>query len=468
LNDLSCQAISDIRKLGRGIIASLRSGRRILTSLTATVMRGGWTRYNVFSGTNTWDEIRITVLGLMGRFPLILGPDIAEYERRFAQATDTKYAFSFASGRMGLYAILEALELSVGDEIIIPAFTCVVVPNALIYKGVRPVYAEIDPETYNIDVSKLESRVTPKTRAIIAQHTFGLVCDIEGILEIAERHKLIVIEDCAHALGATHKGRKVGSLGLTAYFSTDHSKVISTSTGGMVVTNDSALASKMAQLQDKTPFLRKKYVRKILWTFVIEYCLFHPRVCLIGSYIHSWLGNRGRLGYFLDELELAKPTEYPYPARLSNVQAMIGIRQLDKLSENIGWRRTLAGLYDDEMKCKQEFLGKDLTNHVFLRYTFLVEDRDAWQDLMQDVLDMGVWFSSVCQGRDSDLHEVGYEAGSCPIAEHVCKHCVNLPTHPRITKPQLLIRRLREAQRSKDPRLRLSRKSLPNNSTLTE
>ena len=204
------------------------------------------------------------------------GPEIAEYEKCFAAATGSRYAFSFASGRMSLYVILEALGIGPGDEIILPAFTCVAVPNAMIYRGVKPVYVDIEAVTYNIDVSKIEEKISLRTKAIYAQHTFGIVCDMEGISGIAEKRGLYVIEDCAHALGASLNGRMAGSLGHVAYFSTDHSKVISTSTGGMVTTSDPEIAAKICEAQRSTPFLNPKSIRAVLWTFIIEYVLISP------------------------------------------------------------------------------------------------------------------------------------------------------------------------------------------------
>ena len=309
----------------------------------------GRLRYNIFSGTTTWSEIWVAICALAGQTPLVDGPDIAEYEKCFADATDTLYAFSFASGRMSLYVILEALGIGSKDEIILPAFTCVVVPNAMIYHGIKPVYVDIEPDTYNIDVSKIKEKITPQTKAIYAQHTFGIPCNMDCIARIAKDHGLIVIEDCAHALGASLNGRKVGSLGHVAYFSTDHSKVISTSTGGMITTKDPELARRIQEVQKSTPFLSAKSIKAILWTFVIEYVLFHPRLLSLGSLLHAHLAARRRLFYFYDELLTAKPSQYPYPARLSNAQAKIGLSQIEKLSQNIAWRRRLAQLYDNEI-----------------------------------------------------------------------------------------------------------------------
>ncbi|TBR22055.1 aminotransferase DegT, partial [bacterium] len=138
-------------------------------------------RYCIFSGTNTWAECASALKSLAGLGPLLEGPAIEEYERRFAEAAGTRRAFSFAAGRHALYRLLEALDIGAGDEVILPAFTCVVVPNAILYRGARPVFVDIAPGTYNIDPSLIETKITPRTRAVIAQHTFGKLCDIDAV-----------------------------------------------------------------------------------------------------------------------------------------------------------------------------------------------------------------------------------------------------------------------------------------------
>ena len=179
-------------------------------------------RYNIFSGTNDWAEWRSVLInyvkGSINDCDLQL---ILNYEKQFAQIVGAKYAFGYANGRMGLYSILQALGIGSGDEVIIPAFTCVVVPNAIIYRKATPIYVDIDPKTFNIDISLVEKRITSKTRALYAQHTFGLVCDIEGLNALGAKYGIPVIEDGAHALGASWKGNPVGSLADVAFFSTD-------------------------------------------------------------------------------------------------------------------------------------------------------------------------------------------------------------------------------------------------------
>src|SRR5689334_23149354 len=135
---------------------------------------------------------------------------LTEYKKELAAQLDLsdKNIFLFWKGRVALYSILSALDVKENDELIRPAFTCVVVPNAIIYLGAKPVYVDIDPSTYNMDVSKLESKITGKTKVIIAQNTFGLSPDIDSIVSIASRHKIAVIEDCAHGFGGTYKSKK--------------------------------------------------------------------------------------------------------------------------------------------------------------------------------------------------------------------------------------------------------------------
>lgn len=401
-------------------------------------------RYCIFSGTTTWSECAAAVAALIGLRPLLEGPAIEAYERSFAEAAGTRYAFSFAAGRQALYRLLEALDIGTGDEVILPAFTCVVVPNAILYRGARPVYVDIEPGTYNIDPGLIAAQVTPRTRAIIAQHTFGRVCDIDAVSRVAERHRLPVLEDCAHALGAALRGRKAGSLGHAAFFSTDHSKVISTSTGGMLTTDDAGLAARLRSLQQGTPFLPAAQVRRILATFVLEHALLHPAVYPLGRWAQKVGGRLGAWAYFPDEMLLTKPTAYPFPARLSNAQAAIGQSQLALLPENLAWRRRAADAYRTAAGAPAGAGQGDPAADVALRYTFLADDRRAWELLYRDVLDMGIWFTSVVHGRDRDLEAVGYRLGSCPVAETAARHCVNLPTHPRITRPDALAKRLSE------------------------
>lgn len=388
-------------------------------------------RYNIFAGTNTLGEWR-----LMARAWLSGGPDegqpiISEYEQQFARCCGAKHGISFGAGRMALYAILEAMDIGPGDEVIIPAFTCVVVPNAILYRGARPVYVDIEPRCFNIDVTLVEAAITPRTKALYAQHTFGVPCDVEALRDIGRRYGLPVIEDGAHALGATLRGKPVGSLTEVAFFSTDHSKVINTHLGGMAITNDDDLALRLRRVQAAAPFLGKKATRRVIRSFLAEYICFSPRILWVGRTMHAVLGRLGAFFFFLDEMKTRKPTAYPYPCRLSAVQAELGLSQLGDLQRNLAHRRQIADWLEAKL-CWSRMPRAEINESAWLRYSFLVADRAKFEALFDKHFDLGIWFTSVLSGRSRDFPAVAYQPGSCPVAEYVAQHIVNFPTHLRI------------------------------------
>jgi dTDP-4-amino-4,6-dideoxygalactose transaminase len=349
----------------------------------------------------------------------------------FAENCHCKVGVSFGSGRMALYAILEALDVKDNDEVIIPAFTCVVVPNAIIYRGAIPVYADIDPFTFNIDVSKIEALITPRTKALYAQHTFGLPCDFDEIKKLASKYQLFVIEDAAHAIGAFYKGQPVGSLGDMAFFSTDHSKIINTHTGGIIVTNDLILGEKVKSIQQNTPFLKKSIVRKIMFTFLCEYIFLRSNIYLYCKYLYLAFAKFGLFFYFNDEMKINKPETYPYPCRLSSFQALIGISQLKAIHSNIAHRVAIAEWLDSQIKWNSDLSLEDRQSS-WLRYSFLVKNRDELESKFSKDIELGIWFKSVVEGRYSDLAKIEYQIGSCPQAEFVTQHIFNFPTHNQI------------------------------------
>src|SRR5947207_6844001 len=170
------------------------------------------------------------------------GPAIAEYEGRFAEYHDIEHATAASFGRMACYYILRALDLPEGSEIIFPALTFWVVPEIARRAGLRPVFVDVDPTTFNIDPARIEAALTEHTRAIVPTHLYGQPCAMSEILRIAEKYNLIVLEDCAQAVGARYRGGRVGIFGTASFFSFQMLKGINTYGGGMVLTNDAALS----------------------------------------------------------------------------------------------------------------------------------------------------------------------------------------------------------------------------------
>src|SRR3990167_8494167 len=345
-------------------------------------------RFNLFSGTNTWKEWWLFFCAYFTFGSYEDESIIDEYEKAFAKAAGTIHAISFGAGRMGLYAILEALELQRGDEIILPAFTCVVVPNAILYRGLKPVYVDIDPITFNVDVLKIEKAITSCTLALYIQHTFGVICDVGKARAIADRYKLYLIEDACHALGATDKGKKAGSLSDVAYFSTDHSKVISTVLGGMVTTNHDAWATKIRAIQQSSPFLTRKWVRKIMLAFLTERMLLSPYCAWFGRKFFAALVKFKIIFFYHDELKIERPTNYPYPCRLSSIQAKLGLSQLAGLHCNLNHRRQIALWLESRIKWYENLPQEFLLQQTWIRYSFLVQDRTEFDALFMKHFDL--------------------------------------------------------------------------------
>src|SRR5437016_12608653 len=208
-------------------------------------------------GTTRWSDCVQALRYLLTPAQLVRGAKIEEYEEAFARTVGVKYAISFNSARVGLYGLLRALGVGEGAEVLLSVPTHIVVANAIRYTGARPVYVDCRLEDYNIDLADAERRITPRSRVLLLQHTFGIPVDMDAALLFARRHNLLVIEDCVHALAARYDGRPAGMVGHAALFSTEETKTISTVMGGMAVTNDLTLASRTRAFQASCSWPRR-------------------------------------------------------------------------------------------------------------------------------------------------------------------------------------------------------------------
>ena len=195
-----------------------------------------------------------------------------QYENEFATWNGSHCAFAFKDGRVALSAALVALELKPGDEVILPGYTCVVVDNALRFAGLKPVFADIEQQTYGLDIDSVRRRITAKTRAILLHHLYGLVCrDFDDLLTLARDKELWVIEDCAHSTGAMYRGIKVGNFGDIAFYSSEQSKVFTTNRGGIAVTNNLEIADRLGREVDRIPVTDELFVERQLKSIILSY-----------------------------------------------------------------------------------------------------------------------------------------------------------------------------------------------------
>src|SRR6476620_2090298 len=264
----------------------------------------------------------------------IQGPQIAEFERAFERRAGSGTAITAAYGRIAFYYMLKALDLPPGSEIIFPSLTFWVVPELAKVAGLTVVFADVDPKTFNLDLASVERMITDKTRAIVPTHLYGLPCDMDRLLEIAARHNLVVLEDCAHALGATYKVRPVGTFGTGALFSFQTLKPLNCYGGGLALVQDAPLAAKVRATVDALPWPSEKRVRERLLMGRLQRIFIKPWVFSISLFpvlFISALVDANPDVFLWEKIRSLHPLPDQYAERFPNVQAAIGLEALKRL-----------------------------------------------------------------------------------------------------------------------------------------
>lgn len=314
---------------------------------------------------------------------LVEGAAIGEFERAIAARAGVPYAQSASYGRMAFAYLLRALDLPPGSEIVFPAFTFWVVPEMARRLGYVPVFADVDPGTGNLCPEAVARVLSLRTRAIVPTHLWGLPCDLDPILTLARRHGLAVIEDCAHALGATYRGQPVGSFGDAAFFSFQTLKPLNTFGGGMAVTANPAVAARVRALALAEPWPDAHQVRWQLWRGRAQQLMTRPRI--FSATWYPLVRAASRRGRDLTTVlwERVRPLdELPadYRRRYSNAQAAIGLAALDHLDDWTARTRRHAQILD---RLLEDVPGAVLPprcgeqGHAYYQYSVGVRDRDA-------------------------------------------------------------------------------------------
>lgn len=371
------------------------------------------------------DDVRIARRWLKDRSAWTDPHETKEFAAEFARWNGSRHSYAFFGGRVALSACIDALGLLPGDEVILPGYTCVVVPNAFQFAGIRVVYADIELDTYGLDAARVEEKITDRTRAIMLHHLYGLVCrDYEAILDLARRRRLRVIEDCAHATGAEFKGRKVGNIGDVGFYSCEQSKVLNTVMGGIAVTNDDALGARLKSFFDAAPLPDQDSIDRHLHTLILDYYRFkHPRRWILGELAQRRYGDKEVISTTQEEERGIRPAHYGQ--KMPAPVAAIGRNQLRKIDSYNAMRREQARSWD--LWCEGMGYRKPLVVSgsvpVFLRYPVMVAPEKK-QDLRWAEgslgVSPGVWFSS-------NIHPVAARLADCPNADAAVAGCINLP-----------------------------------------
>ncbi|MFO8013996.1 MAG: DegT/DnrJ/EryC1/StrS family aminotransferase [Phycisphaerae bacterium] len=363
-------------------------------------------------------------------------PDsVTRFESAFADWLGGGRAFAFWKGRVAMYAILKAIGVGEGDEVILPGYTCVMDVNPVAYLGAKSVFVDIEPVTYNMDVRLLEQAVTPRTKVIVAQHTYGYPCEMDGILAIAETHGLPVVEDCCLALGSTYKGRRCGTFGRAAYWSFQWNKPFTTGIGGMVTTDDGTLAEDIAALCEAecVPPPTGAALMLALQRLVYRTTIF-PKTTAFATALFRWLTRKGAVVGSSATCEFVPQMPPDFFMRMSGGQARAGLRQLRKVDRNLAHRREMRHVYDRLLR-EAGFPVPEVPEHmdpVLVRYPVRVADKArAVAEAPKHLVEIGTWFECPLHPAETPMEEYGYREGMCPVAEQACRQVVNLPTHPR-------------------------------------
>ncbi len=321
-----------------------------------------------------------------------LGPAVVEFEKKIAAYCGSKYAIGISSGSDALLVSLMALDIKPGDEVITTPFTFFATAGAIARLGGKPVFVDVEADSYNIDPTCIKEEITEKTKAIIPVHLFGQVAQMKPIIKIAKRHKLAVVEDAAQAIGASQDGTKCGNLGDCGCFSFYPTKNLGAfGDGGLVTTNKETLAQKIRILRDHGQ---------------------NPR------YFYKMVGGNFRL----DGIQAAVLT--------------VKLKYLNGWSEK---RRQNAALYDEILADSPVKTPKIDPNNISIyhQYTITTPERDQLQKFLADnEISSAIFYPKPLHLQEC-FSELGYKQGDFPVAERLCNEVLSLPIYPELTTEQI-------------------------------
>jgi dTDP-4-amino-4,6-dideoxygalactose transaminase len=349
-------------------------------------------------------------------------------------------------GRVGLFALLKAIGIEKGDEVIIPAFTCVVVPNAIIYLEAKPIYVDIKKETNNTTLENIKEKITGKTKCIVIQNTFGLSSEIEEIVEFAKEKNIFTVEDCTHGFGGTYNGKPNGVFADASFFSTQWNKPFSTGIGGFVYINDEKISQQLSLINENLalPSLKEKLMLGILikarkfllnpttyWTLLKMYRFLSKKGIVVGS-------SSG------EEITSVKMPKNYFKA-FSKTQAKEGLKGLKKLDNLLETRKENGLLFNQFLKKNgKTFVKEELySNHSFLKFPILVRDRDVFKTKAEkSSINLGDWFISMIHPISKDFSNWELDINEFPVAKEISEKILNLDTDTK--NPEKVITFLRE------------------------
>ena len=360
---------------------------------------------------------------------LTTGPAVAAFEKKVADYVGAKYAVAVSNGTAALHVACLAAGIGEGDEVITTPITFAASANCVLYCGGTPVFADIDPDTYNISPVELERKITSRTKAIIPVHYTGQPCDMDAILEIARKHDLLVIEDGAHALGASYKGKKIGSIADMTCFSFHPVKPVTTGEGGMIVTDNEELYRKLVLYRShgitRDNDMMQQYEDQLQQST-------DPALQEAADMLRGDVMDPG--GWYYQQLELG------YNYRITDIACALGASQMDKLDRFLERRRQIAKKYDEafadipQIKTPWQQEGCQSGWHLYMIQTMERSRREVFDGLRQAGIGVNVHYIPVY--RHPYYQRNGYAGVHCLNAEAFYERAVSLPIFPGLTGSQ--------------------------------
>jgi perosamine synthetase len=360
------------------------------------------------------------------------------YEQAAEQFFDTGRAFAFWKGRVALYAILRALGIGPGDEVLVPGYTCVMVPGPVIYVGAKPVYVDIEPEHYVTPADAVTARITPQTKAILVQHTYGFPAPVAEIRNIADERGVPIIEDCCHTFGGRVDGQYLGTLGTAAFFSGQWNKPYSTGLGGLALVQDDALAKRVAQEQAAMELPSRKQAFMLASQLLVYELCIYPSTTALATRTFRWLTKRGLVVGSSSSAEFEPVMPPGYAQQAAPVQCRIGRQEVGRAPHNLQHRDDATRRYFAELPRLGHKVPciPDNWDTPLLRFPLRVANKDeALAQAASHGVEIGSWFECPLHPVETDHPAFGYTYGTCPVAEKAAQQVINLPTHRRV-KPR--------------------------------
>ncbi len=396
------------------------------------------TIFTGFSPNSTVRDVRLACAYLFFPWKWISwreGEYPAKVEERLQHYFNTSHAVTMDSGRSALLASLQALGIQTGDEVLVQAYTCVVVINAILFAGGTPVYVDIGAD-FCMDPDDIKKKITPKTKALIVQHTFGQAADMDTIMTLAKEHTLAVVEDCAHSFGATYKGKLLGTFGDIAIVSFGSDKVVSSVRGGAVITNSDLLAAKVREKVREFPLMNIH----ILLRHLLHYPFFFLGRAWysfgLGKALLAFAKRAQLINSIIEPSEKKSEQSLYFPAKFPNALARIAFLQIAEVDKVNAKRKQIARVYTLGLRGIDSIRLPPIDEEcIYLRYTIRTNDAGRIRHtLRRQGVYLGDWYDTVIAPKDIDMSRTGYTPGSCPVAERIAQESVNLPTGRHITQ----------------------------------